>query len=106
MSGLKINVYKTRALWIGSSCGSLETLCEEFALDWFKDPLKIYPLVFNIWDLNSQEILLKIKKKNTKSLVEKKTNSIRKNNHYQNPCSLKVCLPFYFVASPAKWIYM
>ena len=66
MSGLKINVDKTRALWIGSSCGSLETLCEEFALDWSQDPLKILgvtfsPLVFNIWDLNSQEILLKIK---------------------------------------------
>ena len=67
MSGLKINVDKTRALWIGSSCGSPETLCEEFALDWSQDPLKILgvtfsPLVFNIWDLNSQEILLKIKK--------------------------------------------
>ena len=107
MSGLKINVDKTRALWIGSSCGSLETLCEEFALDWSQDPLTIFgvtfsPLVFNIWDLNSQEILLKIKK-NTKSLVEKKTNSIRKNNHYQISCSLKVCSPFYFIASPAKW---
>ena len=67
MSGLKINVDKTRALWIGSSCGSPETLCEEFALDWSQDPLKILgvtfsPLVFNIWDLNSQEILLKIQK--------------------------------------------
>ena len=31
MLGLKINVDKTRALWICSSCGSLETLCEEFA---------------------------------------------------------------------------
>ena len=41
MSGLKINVDKTRALWIGSSCGSPETLCEEFALDWSQDPLKI-----------------------------------------------------------------
>ena len=65
MSGLKINVDKTRALWIGSSCGSLETQCEEFALDWSQDPFKIlgvtfFPLVFNIWDLNSQEILLKI----------------------------------------------
>ena len=62
---MKINVDKTRALPIGSSCGSLETLCEEFALDWSQDPLKILgvtfsPLVFNIWDLNSQEILLKI----------------------------------------------
>ena len=34
MSGLNINVDKTRALWIGSSCGSLETLCQEIALDW------------------------------------------------------------------------
>ena len=41
MSGLKISVDKTRALWIGSSCGSLEILCEEFALDWSQDPLKI-----------------------------------------------------------------
>ena len=66
MSGLKINVDKTRALWIGSSCGSLETLCEEFALDWSQDLLNILgvtfsPLVFNIWVLNSQEILLIIK---------------------------------------------
>ena len=66
MSGLKINVDKRKALWIGSSCGSLETLCEEFALDWSQDPLNILgvtfsPLVFDTWDLNSQEILLKIK---------------------------------------------
>ena len=41
MPGLKINVDKTRALWIGSSCGSLETICEEFTLDWSQDPLKL-----------------------------------------------------------------
>lgn len=67
MSGLKINVDKTRALWIGSSCGSSETLCEELALDWSQEPLKILgvtfsPLVFNIWDLNVQEILLKVQR--------------------------------------------
>ena len=39
-SGLKINVDKTSTLWIGSSCGSLETLCEKFALDRSQDPLK------------------------------------------------------------------
>ena len=66
MSGLKINVEKTRALWIGSSCGSHETLCEELALDWSQEPLKILgvtfsPLVFNIWDLNVNEILRKDK---------------------------------------------
>ena len=59
MSGLKINVDKTRALWIGSSCGSSGKLCEEYALDWSQEPLKILgvtfsPLVFNIWDLNVQ----------------------------------------------------
>ena len=66
MSGLKINVDKTRALWIGSSCGSMETVCNEYALDWSQEPLKILgvtfaPLVFNIWDLNSVEILSKVK---------------------------------------------
>ena len=67
MSGLKINVDKTRALWIGSSCGSSETLCEELALDWSQEPLKILgvtfsPLVFNIWDLNVREILSKVQR--------------------------------------------
>ena len=66
MSGLKINVEKTRALWIGSLCGSSETVCDELALDWSQEPLKILgvtfsSLVFNIWDLNTHEILSKIK---------------------------------------------
>ena len=66
MSGLKINIDKTRALWIGSSSSSTERLCEEFPLDWSQEPLRILgvtfsPLVFNIWELNSQEILLKVK---------------------------------------------
>ena len=67
MSGLKINIDKTRALWIGSSSSSTERLREEFPLDWSQEPLRILgvtfsPLVFNIWELNSQEILLKVKK--------------------------------------------
>ena len=66
MSGLKINVDKTRALWIGSLSNSEETLCEEYPLDWSQEPLKALgvvfsPLVFNIWDLNSQEVLLRVK---------------------------------------------
>ena len=44
----------------------LKLYVKYFALDWSQDPLNIlgvtfFPLVFNIWDLNSQEILLKIK---------------------------------------------
>ena len=66
MSGLKINVDKTRALWIGSLSNSEKTLCDEYPLDWSQEPLKALgvvfsPLVFNIWDLNSQEVLLKVK---------------------------------------------
>ena len=59
-SGLKIPVDKTtRALWIGSLSNSEETLCDEYPLDWSQEPLKTLevvfsPLVFNIWDLNSQ----------------------------------------------------
>ena len=30
----------------GSSCGSLETLCKEFALDWSQDPLTILGVTF------------------------------------------------------------
>ena len=64
---LRVNVDKTRALRIGSSCGSSETLCEELALDWSQEPLKILgvtfsPLVFNIWDLNVREILSKVQR--------------------------------------------
>ena len=66
MSGLKINVDKIRALWIGSLRNSEETLCDEYPLDRSQEPLKALsivfsPLVFNIWDLNSQEVLLKVK---------------------------------------------
>ena len=51
----------------GPACGSSETLCEELALDWSQEPLKILgvtfsPLVFNIWDLNVREILLKVQR--------------------------------------------
>ena len=34
MSGLKINVDKTRDLWIGSLSNSEETLCDEYPLDY------------------------------------------------------------------------
>lgn len=66
MSGLKINTDKTRALWIGALHNSPEQLCEEYSLDWSQEPLKILgvtfsPLIFDIWDLNSKEILLKVR---------------------------------------------
>ena len=42
MSGLKINVDKTRALWIGSLSNSEEILCDEYPLDWSQEHLKAF----------------------------------------------------------------
>ena len=41
MSGLKINVENTRAIWIGSMNRSNCKLCLEYNLDWNQEPFKI-----------------------------------------------------------------
>ena len=41
MSGLKINVEKTRAIWIGSLSHSNKQLCKEYKLDWSHGSFKI-----------------------------------------------------------------
>ena len=38
MSGLNINLDKTKALWIGTMCKSDKILCREFNLDWEQNP--------------------------------------------------------------------
>ena len=65
MSGLNINLEKTRAVWIGSMCKSSKTMCKNFNLDWEQKPIKILGVVFtaevfDIWDQNSDIILEKI----------------------------------------------
>ena len=40
MSGLQINVEKTKAVWIGAMSKSERKLCHEFKLDWNQNPLK------------------------------------------------------------------
>ena len=66
MSGLKINLDKTKALWIGSMCNSTKILCKEFNIDWEQKPLKILgvifsPLVFDIWEYNLDDVMKKVK---------------------------------------------
>ena len=61
MSGLKINVEKTRAIWIGSLNNSNRQICREYNLDWTQDPFKILGVtftveVYNTWDVNIDEI--------------------------------------------------
>ena len=66
MSGLKINVDKTKAIWIGTKQFSDENLCSDYNLDWSKGPFKVLGVTFssnvgNIWDLNTNETLNNIK---------------------------------------------
>ena len=65
MSGLKINIEKTRAIWIGALSHSVEQLCRNQRLDWSQDPFKVLGVtftteVFDIWNINSNEIITKI----------------------------------------------
>lgn len=67
MSGLKINVEKTRAIWIGSLGNSQRQICREYKLDWTQGAFKILGVnfsseVFNIWDLNQNEIINSIER--------------------------------------------
>ena len=66
LSGLKINEEKTRAIWIGAKSNSNVKLCEEYKLDWKQGPVKILGVtfttnVYDIWDLNSIDVLNKVK---------------------------------------------
>ena len=68
MSGLRINVEKTRAIWIGSLSNSVRQVCKDYKLDLTQGSFKILGVtfmseVYNIWDVNSEEIYKKKKKK-------------------------------------------
>ena len=68
MSGLRINEDNTKAIWIGSMPRSDLKLCHDYNLHWEQGSIKILgvtftPEVFNIWDLNSQEVITKMEKK-------------------------------------------
>ena len=65
MSGLKINVEKTRAIWIGSLSHSTRQLCMEYKLDWSQGSFRILGVtftaeVFDIWDINTEQIYTSI----------------------------------------------
>ena len=61
MSGLKLNIDKTKAIWIGATSKSNSRLCRDYNLDWNQEPIKILGVtftseVFDIWDKNANEI--------------------------------------------------
>ena len=65
LSGLKINIEKTRAIWIGALRNSHTRLCCDANLDWTQDSFKVLGVNFSsnvndIWDLNYPEVLNKV----------------------------------------------
>ena len=67
VSGLRINVEKTRAIWIGSLSNSVRQVFKDYKLDWTQGSFKILGVtftseVYNIWDVNSEEIYQKTRK--------------------------------------------
>ena len=45
-SGLKPNIDKTKAIWIGSKKNSTEKLCTDKNLDWTNEPIKFLGIIF------------------------------------------------------------
>ena len=67
MSGLKLTEDKTKAVWIDSMANSELKMCNDYNLDWDQNSIKILgvafdPGIYNIWDLNSVELITKFEK--------------------------------------------
>ena len=65
MSGLKLNVEKTRAIWIRNKRFSNDRLCQQYKLDRGQGPFKILGVYFSanvneIWNINTHDIINKI----------------------------------------------
>ena len=65
ISGLKINVEKTKAIWIGALSNSEIRICRNYNLDWTNGHFKILGVnftaeVFDIWDVNVPTIINKV----------------------------------------------
>ena len=64
-SGLKPNILKTKAIWIGSKSNCNETICSEYNIQWENGPFTILGITFtadlnNMEKLNFEEKLIKI----------------------------------------------
>ena len=65
MSGLKLNVEKTKAIWIGAKRFSNDRLCQHYKLDWGQGPFKVLGVNFSanvngVWNINTHDIMNKI----------------------------------------------
>lgn len=67
MSGLKLNIEKSQAIWIGSMAGQKLKLCESLDLDWQSGNFDILGITLNpnlqdLWVINTRKRMEIIKK--------------------------------------------
>lgn len=46
ISGLRLNISKSQAIWLGSKSGSAETLCNDLKIKWGNSNFKLLEIVF------------------------------------------------------------
>ena len=62
MSGLKININKTKAIWIGSMIHCKDTLCKDLKIEWVSGNFSVLGIIFNtqlddLWVINTRKRL-------------------------------------------------
>ena len=98
MSGLRINVEKTLAIWIGSLSNSVRQVWKDYKLDWTQGSFEILGITFTsevyiIWGVNSEEIYPKIENL-CKQMGKKKINFILANYNYKTISIVTAYPPF------------
>ena len=84
MSGLKINLDKSKAIWIGSKAKICEKICHDLNIEWVTGEFDVLGIKFTpnfeeLWVINTRKRLEEINR-NRNSILEKKTiNSDWKN---------------------------
>lgn len=76
VSGLKINLDKTKLLWFGSKKKCKMKYCEEFKLDWSEGNFKLLGIIFNV----ETQLMPKLNFDKAKDCVEKIFNSWEHRN--------------------------
>ena len=72
-SGLKPNINKTKAVWIGSKSYSTDTLCDSADLNWSTEPFTILGITYTANLKDIEQLNFDKKTKNKKELKENNT---------------------------------
>ena len=75
-SGLKPNIYKTKAVWIGSKIGSKDIICRDTGLQWTTEPFTILGVTYTA-NLKNME---KLNFDNKLAIIQKEITQWSKRN--------------------------